>query len=173
MFGREHFPKAGGFILASNHVSFVDPVVLGAVCPQKLHFLARHSLFKKPFFGWFLLQVGAFPVKRDSGDVGALKEAIRRIRAGGVLALFPEGTRTSGAVLSLKAGVAFLAEKAGVPVVPAYIKGSDRVLPKGARCIRLHKVQVRIGRPLHIKKGMPYQEFTHHVLESIKALGEL
>jgi len=87
--GIEHIPKKGGFILASNHVSYLDPIVLGAISPRKLNFMAKEELFCHPLISWFLSRVGAFPVKRDSADLSALKYALRRLREGKALILFP------------------------------------------------------------------------------------
>ena len=91
--GREHLPRQGGYILASNHVSNLDPVILRLSTKQKLHFLAKESLFKNKIFGALIACLGAFPIRRDSADIGALKEAIRRLKKGHPLLVFPEGTR--------------------------------------------------------------------------------
>src|SRR3989338_6346732 len=91
--GRENIPKKKGFIIASNHVSYLDPVMVGVACPRKLNYMARHDLFSNHFFSFWLYNVGAFPVRRKTADISALKEAIKRLNDGEGLILFPEGGR--------------------------------------------------------------------------------
>ena len=127
VYGQENIPKEGAFLLASNHVSYLDPMILGITTGRRLNYMAKDTLFKGKFFGYVLPRLGAFPIKRYTGDTGALKECFRRIREGGPLLLFPEGTR-HGAMEEKKAlaGVGFLAQKANVPVVPVFIEGSQK-----------------------------------------------
>jgi len=169
--GRENIPKKGGFILASNHVSYLDPVMLGASCPRRLNFMARSELFKHRFFGPFITGLGAFPVKRDSADIGALKEALRRVKKGGCLVVFPEATRkTTTLDLDPKAGVGFIASKAHAPIIPVYIKGAEKVLPKGAKRIKMSPISVTYGKEIHIERGMPYQDVADHIMVQIRHL---
>lgn len=123
--GVENIPEAGPFILAANHVSFLDPLLLGAKIPREIHYLARKTLFKKGFRGWVLRRVNAIPVDLENeSDVGAIRQVLALLREGGAILLFPEGTRTSnGRLQAAKAGVGLIACKAGVPVVPARIFG--------------------------------------------------
>ena len=93
IYGRRRLPRAGGAIVASNHQSYLDPVFYGAALPRPIDYFARRSLFRG-FFGRFIEALNAFPVERGARDVGALRGAIERLRAGHVLLLFPEGTRT-------------------------------------------------------------------------------
>ena len=166
--GLEHIPKKGGFILASNHVSYLDPVTLGVACPRKLNFMARHDLFFSPLFSWLISTLGAFPIKRDSADHSALKEALRRLKNGNALVLFPEGSRgINGISNQPQAGIGFLAIKLDVPVIPAFIKGTERALPKGAKFIRPNKISVHFGKQISIERRMPYQEIAKQIMESI------
>lgn len=170
--GVENIPEKGGLILASNHASYLDPLALGAACPRKISYMAKEELFRIPLFGWMIRSVGAFPVKRHAADISALKEALRRLKNGEVIALFPEGARrnqedTAG---EPEAGVGFLAQKSGVPVIPALIKGTEKALPKGARFIRPTPVRVRFGRSIIAEKGMPYQECARLIMEGIRLL---
>lgn len=170
--GREYVPKSGGFILASNHVSFLDPPALGVACPRKLNYMARHDLFSHGLSSWWLYSVGCFPVKRDSADFSSLKEAMQRIRNGAGLLLFPEGRRQRTANLSAKPqpGIGFLAAKLNVPVVPAFISGTEKALPKGAKFVRPAKIFVNFGKQIHLERGMPYQAFAELVMENIRHL---
>src|SRR3989338_4704218 len=100
--GRENIPKKGGFIIASNHVSYLDPVMVGIASPRKLNYMARHDLFLNPVFSRWLFSVGAFPVKRKTEDISALKEAIKRVKEGRGLLLFPEGERVESIAIDKK-----------------------------------------------------------------------
>lgn len=149
--GAENFPKSGPFIVASNHLSYLDPILIGCATWQKIHFIAKEDLLKSGFFGKLLKRLGSFAVNRDRFDKGAIKEALQRLKGGKVLAIFPEGTRSESAdiIREPRAGVGFLAMKADVPVVPVRIFGSDQVLPKYARFIRFKPVLVKVGKPVY------------------------
>ena len=169
--GRNNIPKKGGFILASNHVSYLDPMVLGFACPRNLNFMAKAELFRNALFGRLIGSVGAFPVKRKSGDASALKEAIRRIVSGKGLVLFPEGGRGNGANLQQpEAGIGFIAAKAAVPVIPVFIRGTGIALPKGSRKIKRAQVSVVFGKPLFIEKNMEYQDAANLIMANIRHL---
>ena len=170
--GKKNIPKIGGFILASNHVSFLDPIALAVACPRKLNFMARHDLFFNPLFSKLLFSVAVFPVKRDSADLSALKEGMRRVNEGSGLLLFPEGSRsTNGTISSPQAGIGFLATKLNVPVIPAFVKGTEKALPKGAKFIIPKKLFVYFGKQIHIEGGASYQDIAQLIMENIKYLG--
>lgn len=144
--GHAHVPKQGAFILASNHVSFLDPVVVGTACPRRLVFMARNTLFKHMLLRWWLNGVGAIALNRDESDVSAVRAAVGALRKGLPVALFPEGTRQeSGKLGRAKRGVGMLAKLAKVPVVPMYVHGTYEALPRGAKGLRLAKIQVALG----------------------------
>jgi 1-acyl-sn-glycerol-3-phosphate acyltransferase len=170
--GKEYIPKKGGFILASNHISYLDPMVLGVACPRLLNFMAKQDLFRNPLFSWLISTVGSFPVKRESVDISALKEAMQRLRNGKALLLFPEGRRgEADAVTSQpQGGVGFLAAKLNVAVVPAFIKGTEKALPKGAKFIRPSKISVYFGKQIQIERGMPYQDIAKLIMAKIRHL---
>jgi len=169
--GIEHIPKKGGFILASNHVSYLDPIVLGAISPRKLNFMAKEELFCHPLISWFLSQVGAFPVKRDSADLSALRYAMRRLREGKVLILFPEGSRRFDSTSTEPyPGIGFLTAKSNVPVIPVFIKGTERALPRGAKFIRPAKISVYFGKQISIERRVPYQDIAKLIMDNIRHL---
>ena len=169
--GLEHIPKTGGFILASNHVSYLDPIAVGIACRRKLNYMAKEELFCNPLFSGFLSRINVFPVKRDSADLSALKEAMRRVRTGAGLVLFPEGSRRfDGASGEPYAGIGFLAAKLSVPVIPAFVKGTEKALPAGAKFIRLTSVSVCFGKQISIEGRMPYQDIAGHIMDSIRHL---
>jgi len=171
--GRGNIPKKGGFILASNHLSHLDPIVLAVVCPRKLSFMARDTLFRNPLFSWLISNVGAFPVKRASADLSAVKEAMKCLKNNRALLLFPQGTRALKPDIDMpvQSGVGFLAAKAGVPVIPAFIKGTDKAMPRDQRNIGFHKIRVCFGRQIVIDKDMPYESIAQQIMEYIRQLG--
>lgn len=160
--------------MASNHLSHLDPVVLGVACPRKLNFMARHDLFLNRFFGGLISRLGAFPVRRNTADRSALKEAIERLNRGGGLLLFPEGTRQSAGTGDKdsvpQAGIGFLAAKVDVPVIPAYIKGTQAALPKGARRIKPGRVSVSFGEKINFERRLPYHEIAQVIMANITQL---
>jgi 1-acyl-sn-glycerol-3-phosphate acyltransferase len=170
--GIENIPKKGAFILASNHVSFLDPIALGVACPRKLNYMARHDLFRNPIFARLLAACCTFPVKRDSADPGAFKKAIRFIKDGKALVLFPEGRRAdyNDASSMPQPGIGFLYSKLEVPVIPAFVKGTHLALPRGARFIRPAKIYVCFGRQISIERRMPYQDIAIGIMDNIRHL---
>jgi len=171
VFGVENIPQKGGFILASNHVSYLDPVVIGSVISRKLNYMAKQDLFLNHFVSWFLLQLGVFPVKRDSADFSGLKEAMRRVKNGSGLLLFPEGTRISdGIPVKPQPGIGFLAAKLGVPVVPAFIEGSQKALPKHSKFIKPIRISVYFGEQIFAERKLPYQDTASRIMENIRQL---
>ena len=172
MEGINNIPKAGGFILTSNHVSYIDPVVLGCACNRSLNYMARDTLFKTPLLGAWMRAVRCIPVKRKSADLSALKEAIRRVNNGEGIGLFPEGTRSQEGKLSdnVEAGVGFLAAKLSVPVIPAFIAGSEKALPRGTNFLRPTEIKVIFGKPAVFDKKMPYEEIARSILGDIRHL---
>ena len=171
VYGNKNIPKNGGFILASNHVSFLDPIILSAACFRRLSFMAKEELFKNKLFAWLIRNAGAFPLVRNHGDSGAIKEGIKRLKKGNVLLLFPEGSRSKdGAIKKPLSGVGFLAQKANVPIIPAYVFGTNRAWPKGAKFIRPCKIKVYFGKPIFSERGQAYDETSAYVMQQIKDL---
>ena len=169
--GIEHLPKEGGFILASNHVSYLDPIAVGVACQRKLNYMAKEELFCNPLSSRFFSSINVFPVKRDSADLSALKEAMRRVRIGGALVLFPEGSRRfDGVFHEPYPGIGFLTAKLNVPVIPAFIKGTEKALPAGAKFIRLTSISICFGKQISIERRMPYQDIAKHIMDNIRHL---
>lgn len=159
--------------MASNHVSYFDPIIVGSACQRKLNYMAKQDLFSNRFFSWLLYSVGAFPVKRNSADLSALKGAIGRVKGGKGLLLFPEGRRkdiNSSSFDKPQPGIGFLAAKLGVPVIPVFVKGSDKAFPRGAKFIRPTKVHVYFGKQIKIERGLPYQDIAEEIMKSIRHL---
>ncbi|MFA6320460.1 MAG: lysophospholipid acyltransferase family protein [Candidatus Omnitrophota bacterium] len=153
--GRENVPKKGAFIFVSNHASYFDPILLGTSIHRSLYYMARENLFAKGISDWIMRGVHAFPVKRGTGDLGALRQALAILDEGKPLAMFPEGTRATDKELrSAKPGVGFIVAKAGVPVVPAYIAGSLEALPRSIKTLKRHPVTIYIGEPIVFDEAM-------------------
>ncbi|RKY40772.1 MAG: 1-acyl-sn-glycerol-3-phosphate acyltransferase [Candidatus Omnitrophota bacterium] len=166
--GREKIPERGRFILASNHLSFLDPVVLGVACPRRLYFLAKEELFRNSLFSLFIRVLGAIPLRRNYSDLKAIKKSLAVLNKENPLVIFPQGTRER--YDGIKEGVGFLAKKSKSPVVVARIIGTDKVLPKGEKKIRLKKIKVIFDKLSDNAYPESYQEFSLKVFERIMNL---
>ena len=125
--GREQIPRTGGLVVASNHISFWDPPLIGAVLPRELHYLAKEELFSNPAVGWMIRSYNAIPIRRGMVDLSGMARAIETLRRGEAMMLFPEGTRMrDGELHPARPGVGMMAVNADVPIVPCYISGSNR-----------------------------------------------
>jgi glycerol-3-phosphate dehydrogenase (NAD(P)+) len=145
--GREHLPRTGPLLLASNHRSFLDPFVIGTLVRRPVYYMAKRELFEKRWQAWILNALGAFPVDRGAGDRGAMDTARAILERGDCVVVFPEGTRVRpGPLGDPRRGVGRLALETGAPVAPVTVIGSDEVR-RGWR-IRSRKVRIRVGRPL-------------------------
>jgi 1-acyl-sn-glycerol-3-phosphate acyltransferase len=175
--GAEQMPRTGPLLLVSNHISVLDPPLIGVVTPRQLTFLAKAELFDVPLLGRLIRAVNARPVRREGSDARALKDALRVLEEGRALLVFPEGTRgTEGALREAKPGAGMLAVLSGAVVVPVYISGSGRVMPRGAALPRPGKVSVRFGAPLHFKPGSgPERKETYRAAadEMMRAIAQL
>jgi 1-acyl-sn-glycerol-3-phosphate acyltransferase len=146
--GREHLPRTGPLLLASNHRSFLDPFLIGTMVKRPVYYMAKRELFEKRWQAWILNALGAFPVDRGAGDGDAMATARAILERGDCVVVFPEGTRMRHCPLGQpRRGVGRLALETGAPVAPVAVIGSDEVR-RGWR-IRPRKVRLRVGRPLH------------------------
>ena len=149
MYHRDRLPAAGGVLVVSNHQSYLDPILAAAGMTRPFHPMARESLFRFPPFAWIIRSLNAFPVRRASADLGAVREALRRLKDGEVVLMFPEGTRTrDGSIGPLHGGPITIAARAGVPVLPLVIDGAFEAWPRGRLMPRPHVIRVACGRPL-------------------------
>jgi len=162
--GQDYVKDKRNVIVASNHMSNLDPIIVGVAFPRNLSFMAKEELFKNKLFACVLRLLDVFPVKRGARDVGAVKECIKRLKAGKSVALFPQGTRGS---LKIHSGVGFIASKSGKEVIPARICGTDEALPRGAEFFRLKKVKIIFGEPLSCISASDYKDFSLKVVDRI------
>jgi 1-acyl-sn-glycerol-3-phosphate acyltransferase len=139
--GIEHVPLEGGCILGANHISAWDPIVVGMAFPREVHFMAKRELFRNPVLRRINHGLRAFPVDRSGNDIGAIKEALRRIQRGYAVGVFFEGTRNRGGEAQAQQGAAFLAQRGGVPLLPAAIWREGRGF-----CVKFGEPLLAAGR---------------------------
>lgn len=151
-YGRSNVPRKGGLILAVNHQSNLDPVVVGCGLTRPVHFMGKTALFRG-FLGILLRRLNSFPIKRGGADRGAVKQFIRRVQEGFPVMVFPEGTRTHDGMLGrILPGVGGIAVRAGAPVVPTYIDGSFDAWPRHRKLPRLAQLSITFGRPIPVER---------------------
>jgi 1-acyl-sn-glycerol-3-phosphate acyltransferase len=158
-YGRENIPRRGGALLLSNHQSYLDPVLLGVKLNRPVSYMAKSELFEAGrFLPWLIRSLHAFPVKRGSGDVGAIKEAIARLHQGHILNMYPEGTRTTdGEIRAILPGVALVVKRAGVPIIPVVVDGSFNAWSKKQKMLRSYPIRVMYGPPMNVE-GMKSEQ---------------
>jgi 1-acyl-sn-glycerol-3-phosphate acyltransferase len=131
VFGRENIPATGAVLVLSNHQSHLDPILVGLCFDRRLNFVARDTLFGFPPFRWLIYSLDAIPIDREGLGLGGLKESLKRLRAGEILAIFPEGTRTpDGKVGRLKPGFLALARRGKAALLPMAVEGAYDAWPK-------------------------------------------
>ena len=148
--GNEHLPKSGGFLIVSNHQSFLDiPVLAVAARPRHVAFVARATLARSRFLDWLMRESGCVLIRPNTPDRAALEGMIAHLAGGDIVAVFPEGTRTSdGALGVFRAGAAVAARRAGVPIVPAAIRGAFEAWPRDRKLPRRARITVRFAAPI-------------------------
>jgi len=164
--GAEKVPKTGPVILAANHLSILDPIAIGAGIKRPVSFLARADVFRLPVLSWLLPRLYAIPVERGTGDLSAIKGAIRALERGMAFGIFPEGTRSrSGRLQPFKTGVAAIAFRTGSPVVPVAVVGSEKAWPVGRKLFRLRRpIRVVYGDPIPVPRKT---KVSHQELENL------
>ncbi|MCM8900845.1 1-acyl-sn-glycerol-3-phosphate acyltransferase [Caldicoprobacter algeriensis] len=139
--GIENFPMEGKTIVYSNHISLLDPILIGCVLPRQVFFMAKVELFKIPLLRTIIRHLGAFPVKRGSADLSAIKHSLQVLNEGKVFGIFPEGTRSkTGFLQSFSHGIASIAHKSRAKILPIAIVGQYRLF---------RPITVKIGKPLN------------------------
>lgn len=170
-FGAQNVPARGPLIIACNHVSYLDPPILGCFCPRRIRYMAKKELFAIPVLGGIIRGLGAYAVDREGSATAAIKRSLRVLHEGGVVGIFPEGRRNLAGDAMPQTGVGLLAARAQVPVVPACIRGTDRAL-------HLAQVTVVFGEPIAPPAGRKatrddLAKFTGEIMRSIDKLAEI
>src|SRR5262245_21095827 len=149
--GLENIPKDGPAILASDHISWFDIPLVSVRVPRITHYMAKIELFGIPVLGGILRLLGAFPVRRGEGDREALRTAQRVLQEGNLVVIFPEGHRSGGHLIEGKSGVALIALRAGVPVIPVAVFGTERILNGFRIGPFAPRATVRYGKPFRLQ----------------------
>jgi 1-acyl-sn-glycerol-3-phosphate acyltransferase len=164
--GKENVPSEGGVLMAANHISYLDPPLVGSVSPRRATFMARQGLFDVPVLGR-MIRSTAFPVDREKTRPSTIKETVRRLKGGELIVIFPEGKRSeTGQFMEAKRGIGMIAGLSKVPVVPTLIVGADKALPVNARFLKRAKITVIFGKPIY------YSSFTEDKTDRTHKLHE-
>ena len=175
IFGLKNVPASGGVLLACNHQSFLDPVLVTLALYREGNYMARDTLFRNKYFRMLIESLNAFPVKRSTADVGAIKEIIRRLRDGKVVVTFPEGTRTSdGSILPLHDGSMLVAKRSGAAIVPTLIDGAFEAWPRTRALPQFGSIHVCYGRAILSDEAaaLSVEELTRRTEATLRALQE-
>ena len=178
--GQDHIPRTGGVLIAANHSSYLDIPILGCALPRQASFIGRMDLFSG-IVGTILRYLGWIPIRRERVDRKAFDEAVARLKAGRVVVIYPEGTRSpDGRLQPGKPGIGMIAAAAGCPVVPALLEGTYEALPPGASWIRVRPIRVTFGQPMDFSaeleidneetKKVVYQQMSQEVMDRIAEL---
>jgi 1-acyl-sn-glycerol-3-phosphate acyltransferase len=180
--GAHHVPKTGGVLIAANHASYLDIPILGCGMFRRAWFMGRTDLFDGPA-AWLMRHMGWIPIRRERVDRTGFEEAIRRVKAGQAVVIYPEGGRSEdGRLQPGKPGVGIIVAATGCPVVPAFLAGTYDVLPPGSKWIRLRPIRVIYGVPVDFsalmkeldresKKKELYQRISQEIMDRIAKLG--
>jgi 1-acyl-sn-glycerol-3-phosphate acyltransferase len=172
-FGRENVPDEGPVLLLSNHQSYLDPIFCTVTLSREVDFVARDSLFKNRLFGAYIRSLSAFPVQRDQADVRAIKAIIDRLKAGRVVILFPEGTRSAdGSIGPIKSGFELIARRSGALTVPVVVDGAFDVWPRQQSLPNTGRIYVSYGKgiPAEQVKQMKHGEFVSTVSGQLRQM---
>lgn len=160
--GIENIPE-GACILAMNHSSNYDPVLVGTHTPRKMFIMAKEELFKVGFFGWVITEMGAFPIKRGQADLKSLKHSLNLLKEGSIFSIFIEGTRSkTGEIQEAKKGIGFIAARSKAPVVPTYIYGVKNGW--------FGKAGIVYGKPIEFPQDLDHEEVANYIAEELKKL---
>lgn len=180
--GVGNIPLHEGAIIASNHASHLDPVIIGGNMPFGCYSFAKAELFSIPVVGWIIRNVYAIPIRRGTVDRESLRTIIDLLKAGEAVVMFPEGTRTlDGELQEAKGGIGMMAYQAGACVVPCYISGTYEAMPRKAKFIWPKKVILTYGQPIYpptdeqtmqLDKKTRYDRFSALIMQGIAEIKE-
>lgn len=167
--GIDNIPKEGRAILCANHLSNLDPVILGIVCPRPISFMAKKELFSNKIFAKLFYSLNAFPVDRQSSDISAIRKSLEVLKEERLLGIFPEGTRiTNIDINSAKPGISMIGIKSKSPIIPIFIDSKYKLFTK---------IKVYVGKPIYLDnyynkklRTEDYKEISVNILKSIYSL---
>ncbi len=166
--GHDKIPKTGAVIVACNHVSYLDPTIVGAAIKRECAFMARHDLWDNKIIAWLLPRLGTFPVHREHVDKQAIKNGLDALKRGLVFVIFPEGGRTDDGTLQRgELGISLFVQKSGAPVVPCAVIGPEKMLPVGASKMTRVPLICAFGDPLRFDPKTPREEVMRRVMRGI------
>ena len=174
--GAENMIEEGPCIIAANHCSYLDPPLVGVACQRAIHYLARKSLLDIPVLGPILPQLNVIPVDQKNADRSALMGAIRVVKNGGAVLIFPEGSRSwDGDLQTAQPGIGMIVAKTGAPVVPVRVFGTFETYPRGATLPRLSSIKVAIGKRLTFSDAdfVPNKDYAACSRSIMNAIGRL
>jgi 1-acyl-sn-glycerol-3-phosphate acyltransferase len=170
VYGIENVPATGGVLLAANHQSYLDPILVAVRLRRPVSFMAKSELFENPWLGWLIRSLHAYPVKQNQGDLTAVRTTIQRLEEGFALNVYPEGTRSEdGEIAPLLRGIALVLRKVDVPVVPVAIDGSYQAWPYNKKIFRPHPIRLMYGKPMYFK-GMDAESILKSLHEALCGL---
>lgn len=175
--GKENIPSQGAFILSANHLSNWDPPFLATFLDRDVCYMAKEELFKNPIFAATIRALNVFPVKRGTADKNAIKNAVKILKGGGCLGLFPEGTRSkTGKLGKAESGISLIAAMTKAPIIPAAIINTNKIFSSE---VKFPQLAVVYGKPINFSGNVKDKEFLNEFAQSImseiaklKAVGE-
>ena len=173
VYGRHNEPSEGGVVYISNHQSFLDPMLVGFGLVRPLNYMARSTLFDTPGLSQLMSSLNAFPVKRGTADTGALKEAMRRIKRGGQVLVFAEGTRTrDGKIAPFLPGVSLLAQRAAKWIVPVVVDGAFEAWPRTQALPGKGNITVSFGEAIPQEEARKFKSapLVEHIRQKMIAI---
>jgi 1-acyl-sn-glycerol-3-phosphate acyltransferase len=164
--GLDNVPRSGGVLVVGNHISAADPPLTGALIPRlDVHYMAKSEHFAGRRWRWLFRAFNAYPVVRGSADRTALRHTLGLLRDGHVVVVYPEGSRSpDGRLREPQPGVGFIARHGGVPVIPAAIWGTEKVLPRGSSRIHRRDVHLSYGAPVILPPVATGSRADHHAV---------
>lgn len=171
VYNKENLNTEGGFIICGNHTAMIDPVIVSINTKRQIHYMGKKELFDSKFWSYIFRNLGAFPVDREGVSLSAIKSSLNILKNGGILGIFPEGTRIRNGYdeKNAKPGIAMIANKANVNILPVYIRGPYKF--RG-------KIELIVGEPKNYFENKPaktntevYTEIGKEILKDIYALG--
>lgn len=170
-----------GYVVASNHVSFLDPPLVGIAFPENIYYFARKTLFRKPLVGWILRSIQAIPVDQERPEMSTLKYIIKLLKEGEKVVIFPEGERSRDGRFKEKgqSGIGMIVEKSRARVLPVRLFGPEKALPRDSKKVKRVPVTLVVGKPLDLEplindrdmdRKARYEAITASIMEAIRAL---